>query len=204
MSLENIVPLDSKIRYSTWRGTSMSRTYFKFLCASCGNEIWVPNSKRDLKKHSGQCRTCKGRSTIQNVLPGNRGLRKRPYEWLLNRLIHSSKKRGVVCNLTYDQFIEFTNQSECHYCGSPVTWEPHNLGWVNGNAKCNLDRKDNDQGYEKENLVVACTICNRMKNSYLSYEDMLELSPILRRIIPEKQWKDTRRKGRFHRDEVEF
>jgi hypothetical protein len=175
-----------------------NKTKCLYLCSSCKKEIWV--LPRRLISHTGMCRQCRGKQGIKPILPGERGLTKRPYEWLLNRLIHSSKKRGVECTLTYGEFLEFTKQKACHYCGSAITWSPHNTGWVNGSAKCNLDRKDNSNGYVKENLVVACIICNRMKNSYLSYEDMMELSPVLRRLLPQKQWQDTRRENRFHRD----
>jgi hypothetical protein len=103
--------------------------------------------------------------------------------------------RGLAFTITYEQFLTFTAVSVCHYCESPVTWTAHNLG--KGHARTNLDRKNNEKGYIEGNLVVACIICNRMKNNYLSYEEMMELSPTLRRILPQKNWVEIHKKKRF-------
>lgn len=173
----------------------MRRIMLRFACVSCGLDIWVHKNKRELSKHRGRCRPCSSKESIISIFPVNRGLRKRPYEWLLHRVAHSAASRDISCTLTYEEFLEFTRFGECHYCGSEVTWTAHNM--AKGHARSNLDRKDNSLGYFKENLVVACIICNRMKNNYLSYEDMMELSPVLRRILPQKNWVETHKKQRF-------
>ncbi len=169
------------------------KTMLLYHCSDCGKDIWV--EPRRLPAHTGLCLSCWGKRGIRQILPGQRGLRKRPFEWLLNRLRHISFKRNVLVTLTYEEFLEFTKVSECHYCGSHISWTDHNQG--RGNARTNLDRKDNDQGYSKENCVVACIICNRIKNNYLSYEDMMKLSPVLRGILPQKNWIEVHRKNRF-------
>jgi 5-methylcytosine-specific restriction endonuclease McrA len=167
-----------------------NKTMCLYRCAGCGKDLWIDPSK--LPTHGGFCRSCCSRDGIQAILPRKRGLRKRPFEWLLNRLRHISSKRGLTVMLTYEEFLEFTQIAECHYCGSTILWTDHNQG--RGNARTNLDRKNNALGYSKENCVVACIVCNRIKNNYLSYEDMMELSPVLRRILPQKNWVETHRK----------
>lgn len=90
----------------------------------------------------------------------------------------------MALSLTYEEFVPFTEIRECHYCGEAIVWLSH--GRYAQNNGYHLDRKDNNQGYVKENVVVACKMCNRIKNNHLSYEEMLRLSPILRKIMAER------------------
>jgi 5-methylcytosine-specific restriction endonuclease McrA len=96
----------------------------------------------------------------------------------------SAIDRFLPITITYDDFLAYTSICACHYCGSPIKWSKDTK---RGNSKAaNLDRKNNELGYTTENIVVACVICNRIKNKYLTYDDMMLMSPILRRIIPGK------------------
>ena len=54
-------------------------------------------------------------------------------------------------NLTFKEFMNFW-QKPCYYCGSKIK----NIG---------LDRIDSKKGYEKDNLIPCCWICNRMKHT---------------------------------------
>ena len=165
MSLENAVR--TEIRFDG----SQRRTMGLFLCSGCGKEIWTEVTPKHLSQRSGKCRRC---SAI--------GLgRKRPYEWLYNDLVYNAHYFQREITITFENFLEFTKASECHYCSSPVAWAPHNSG--NVSTASNLDRKDSGKGYIPGNLVVACAICNRIKNSHLSYEEMLRLGPVLRDIM---------------------
>jgi len=94
------------------------------------------------------------------------------------------RKHPIPCSLTYEQFLKFTNEKSCHYCGSELIWTERNSS--KGTGRSNLDRKDNSAGYDFENLVAACIICNRIKGFYLTYEEMVSLKPFLRRVIPPK------------------
>ena len=44
-------------------------------------------------------------------------------------------------------------------------------------------RKDNDIGYVKNNLVVCCWECNRLKSDRFTYKEFIKLSPILKEIM---------------------
>jgi hypothetical protein len=157
--------------------SKQKRTLYLFPCSGCGKEMWV--SKSAMPKRTGECRSCLGRKSP------NMRERKRPYEWIYNHLVRiAGSKHGVV--LTFEEFVEFTKTNACHYCGSLVTWSPHNTSG-GGSKGWHLDRKDNDHGYSKENCVVACPMCNRIKNNHLSYEEMLRLSPVLREIVVERR-----------------
>lgn len=92
---------------------------------------------------------------------------KRPYESLYNSI---GKGKTYEGKLSYEEFLEFVNEGKCHYCGDSVAWEEHR-GKV-GSGKYQLDRKDNSKGYTKDNCVVCCWFCNRMKFTH-SYENFV-------------------------------
>lgn len=130
------------------------RTFYIFLCSGCNNRIEVRNNV--LHKHSGRCKAC--------------GTGKKPYEALYNCLKRVCKDTNKELGITYEQFIDLTAVSVCHYCEGPVTWSERNV-WKNGSGY-NLDRKDSSKGYTKENIVVCCGDCNRIKWDVLTYEEM--------------------------------
>lgn len=53
----------------------------------------------------------------------------------------------------------------------------------------NLDRKDPAVGYQKDNCVVCCALCNRAKGDNFSYEEFLLIGPLVALI------KDRRKSG---------
>src|ERR1044072_3990388 len=89
--------------------------------------------------------------------------RKRPFEWILTKIRLNAKHRGIGCDLTYDEFLEFINTPFCEYCSTPVYWEKHHINSKTINFGHNLDRKDNNLGYTKSNLVCCCWRCNQTK-----------------------------------------
>lgn len=62
-----------------------------------------------------------------------------------------AKKRGLIFNITLDIFSKIIKK-ECFYCGAK--------------NKIGIDRKDNDKGYTKENIVPCCYQCNYMKRDF--------------------------------------
>jgi hypothetical protein len=67
--------------------------------------------------------------------------------------VYSSQKRQVKWELTDQQAIEFFNGS-CFYCG-------HECSSTNLNG---IDRVDNYIGYNIDNCVSCCKMCNHMKS----------------------------------------
>ncbi len=106
-------------------------------------------------------------------------MRLRPFESLYNHLKNSRARYAEIpVHLTYEEFLEFTNIRECHYCGDPVYWTEYNL---NGKScATNLDRKDNNLGYSKSNCVVCCLPCNRTKSNRFAYEEFVIMMRALR------------------------
>lgn len=68
-------------------------------------------------------------------------------KWLSYK--ESAKKRKLDWKLTKKEFKSFWNR-DCFYCNSFI----EGIG---------IDRKDNSLGYEIENCVPCCSICNTMK-----------------------------------------
>jgi len=71
--------------------------------------------------------------------------------------------------LTYEEFLAFTEQGACHYCGSPVMWNEVTV--QKGPRGHNLDRIDNERGYEPGNLVVCCWECNNGRGAKYTHEE---------------------------------
>ena len=61
----------------------------------------------------------------------------------------SARIRHLTFTLTYDEFMSFW-QKPCSYCGASI-------------KTIGLDRRDNDRGYEIDNVTPCCSGCNWMK-----------------------------------------
>ena len=46
----------------------------------------------------------------------------KPFQSLFKRLLWTCKKEGVGITLTFDDFLEFTKLTKCHYCGDTLIW----------------------------------------------------------------------------------
>lgn len=74
----------------------------------------------------------------------------------------SATKRGFSFDLSKEEFIEIATK-ECIYCGDKLT-NTHKKLHNNGDfSYTGIDRYDNKKGYEKENCVPCCSVCNRLK-----------------------------------------
>lgn len=146
----------------------VGETYWVCRC-DCGTEksVFGASLRRKLT-------TSCGCSKVESM---RRQFSKRPFESLYRVLTRNASDK-YAHTLTYDEFVEFTSITECHYCGEHITWAKHNVGW-NG-SRYNLDRKDNSVGYVKENLVVCCKRCNRAKSDSFTYKEWLAIGKTIR------------------------
>jgi 5-methylcytosine-specific restriction endonuclease McrA len=141
---------------------------YVFLCETCGCEITRRQSYLKVNNTPGRCRGCANTKFWSERL--------RPYEHTYNRI----KKQGQhPVELTYEEFLTFTQKEECTYCSAPILWLPRKRYRANTSGH-HLDRKDNDRGYTLDNCVVSCWECNRIKGSFYSYDEMLTIGPLLR------------------------
>jgi hypothetical protein len=138
---------------------------FKCRHSTCTEEI---RARADgLKKHKGFCQ--------------QHSQQKRPFESIYMGLFHDHRKTKV--ELTYDEYLEFTKISYCHYCGNDIPWVPY--GVVNGKYTSRayfLDRKDHSIGYTKDNCVVCCTFCNRLRSNDFTYKQFLQIGFLLQKF----------------------
>ena len=81
---------------------------------------------------------------------------------LIGRYKRDAISRGLTFSLTGSEFRTITKEP-CHYCGAP----PQNevvCGTGNGTyIYSGIDRKDSSLGYEVDNVVACCIVCNKMK-----------------------------------------
>jgi hypothetical protein len=82
-----------------------------------------------------------------------------PYRYSTLRI--AARKKGMGFDITEKDHAEMLSRP-CHYCRSPLNETGHGM-----------DRKDTTQGYLIDNVVPCCVVCNRMKNVFLTYEEML-------------------------------
>lgn len=139
---------------------------YTFKCICCPATMIV--TSYDLKKVSGNCRECANLVGAAKTCLKNR---KRPYEALFNKFDYDRKRFNQESSLTYEEFVEFTKSPFCAYCKDPVSWAEFCIS-THGH-KYNLDRMDNSRGYHKDNLAVCCWICNQIKSSRLTHQEML-------------------------------
>lgn len=131
-----------------------------FLCLTQG-------LTRDSNKN---CRKC----GFKGVRPHRR---KRPYEVTYNSLVQRARHPVLI---TYEQYLSFTKQTECHYCGEPITWCEYRNPKKHAGCGSNLDRKDASKPYEMGNIVVCCRRCNYGKNNFFSYAEWKEIGGLIR------------------------
>jgi len=86
---------------------------------------------------------------------------KTPYKRNYNRLLRSVRLKNLECDITYKDYLIFTEEKDCSYCGDSIPWIPHGKK-ANGYY---LDRLDNTKGYLKKNCAVCCTECNFLKSN---------------------------------------
>ena len=162
--------------YRVGRPPTKHQLFYVFLCKKCNKrEIKYPcyyfnNIEKYKNLLTYQCRQCCTGLAWRKT--------RKPFESVFNTLTSSSKRRDIFCELTYEQFLKFTAIGCCEYCGRSIQWKERG-GVKDGH---HLDRKDNLQGYFRENCVVCCGECNRIKSSIYTYEEMLLIGKVLASI----------------------
>jgi hypothetical protein len=131
---------------------------------------------------SGKVKVMRGGSLRNGHLIGSCGCvnpcRLRPYEALYRRMkrTNTGELRTLEFGLTYEEFLTFTKEPVCFYCLIPLVWKE----FTSTRYGYNLDRKDNDRGYIKDNLVVCCKRCNMGKRDTYSFEEWYGMTAYFR------------------------
>lgn len=127
-------------------------------CKSCMKDYRVATKERIALSYKGYRDRNKDRINASN---------RQYYQSLKGRYgsyKNNAKKRGISFDLTIEQFESFW-QRNCTYCGEEI-------------GSIGIDRIDSSKGYQLENCVPCCTICNVVKMEHdLSFlnEHMLRM-----------------------------
>ena len=135
------------------------RGFSKCMCkCECGTEKSV--ATRSLR--NGESRSCG--CLARELMHKPRGPRQVPERRAINAMFHdykyNARVRKLSWDLTQEQFEQIASM-DCFYCGlppAPRRYQGFITVPVNG-----IDRVDNTQGYEQDNVVATCTICNYAK-----------------------------------------
>jgi len=138
-------------------GDQGGEVYWECRC-DCG-QPGVVSGYQLRKGESTQCVTCgKKEGGKARSLPGGRGARNQ----ILFAAKTGAKERGLVWGLD-DETFDLLSHSPCHYCGCPPSQIAKGVGLAADFIYNGIDRKDNGQGYTKENSVACCWTCNWWK-----------------------------------------
>lgn len=121
-------------------------------CKDCGKEIRP--RQQQLKNCTGKCQSCCHKIEKFKVR--------------FNFLKERCKQGNIKRSLSFNDYLEFTKINNCYYCNIEIDWTTKTHSY--GGKAYYLDRKNSNIGYTKENCVVCCSQCNRMKMSLSSKE----------------------------------
>lgn len=149
-------------------GSLRSKQSFWLTRCDCGTEAEV--SSGNLKRIKSCGCWCREISGVSRRLPNNIAA----LNLNISKYKSSAEKRNLIWALTDDDFQKITS-SVCYYCGSEPRQFIKHLNWskyrdpvpYNG-----IDRVDNSRGYELNNVVPCCKICNTAKHA-LTQEEFL-------------------------------
>ena len=127
----------------------------KQLCVNCGKDY--EQFKTRYNKSSKICKECNSYNNAQDAkrkdrVRNYRNERFRNIQQYYKDYVSSAAKRNYSMGLQFNEFKELV-VSQCYYCHYIKEEE------VNG-----VDRLNNNIGYDKENCVPCCNICNMMKH----------------------------------------
>lgn len=149
--------------YTSPSGKFKAKKY-NFLC-DCGNEkiITLNSVIYNLSKSCGCLHSENARSLgISNVKLDINDSAFNVY----NRYKRNAKAKERSFNLTYDQFLNITSQN-CYYCNEKPLRIMKSVRKVMEGFEYTyngIDRVNSKIGYEIENCVPCCSLCNYMKN----------------------------------------
>jgi 5-methylcytosine-specific restriction endonuclease McrA len=146
-----------------------------FIGVTNRNAVWMCRCQcgKVVPREGGQLRAGHQKSC------GCWGAKRRPYESHYNNLVYAANRRGVGCSLTFEEFLKFTSETACHYCGAEIVWRPYSDQQT---MRHNLDRIVNEKEYSLDNCVVCCYGCNCTRGDRFTYDEFLRLAPVLRSI----------------------
>ncbi|MBA7650119.1 hypothetical protein ES703_57920 [subsurface metagenome] len=87
-------------------------------------------------------------------------------------------------NTIRKHFIE-RNVHTCYYCGIEETEFINIWGDFYGikrGHRLEIGRKDNGKGYDIDNCVMACALCNCAKSDVITFDEFKEIGKVVRQL----------------------
>jgi hypothetical protein len=135
-------------------------------CPNCGTDFRVYPSTYEKSKFC--CQECKNEGQSKGLTaPMRQGTGMSKTRKTLSGKYDRYRNRDGELDFTRQEFYEWMESSSCYYCGSDET---QTLG---------LDRIDNSKGHNKDNVVVACELCNTTKGHRFSVEQMKQIGKLI-------------------------
>jgi hypothetical protein len=149
------------------------RIYYKCRC-DCGIEVDVLSDNLNC----GKRKSTKSCGCLQKELTALR-TRLEPYRNIFNHLLKAARQRNIEVTLSFNDYIDIiNNNTNCHYCSTLLVWSE--FGGPNRYMGYNIDRKDNDLGYTRDNCVACCDRCNKSKSNIWSYNEWRKMTSCFR------------------------
>lgn len=138
------------------------------LCSDCGNEIIHP-AKKSLK-----CKPCRKKKRYQERAKDPRG------HWA--KMAVRGARRRAECSFDWRWLKVLAERQNglCWYCERSLRW----LSRKSTRLSPTLDKIIPKVGYHKDNVVIACRRCNRIKSD----ANLQELKGIVKGL---EKWKNT-------------
>ena len=175
-------------------------------CKYCNNKFNVENPQiSNVQFCSDECRNNKRRLQRKEY---NKRVRQRNPKKFKKYALNYNRKRNQTPEGVYaisfkralkkgldispkDDFISwYTNKEKtCCYCGIRQEYLKM-LNWGHGKRmfRLEIERLDNNKGYTIDNTDLACSVCNSVKTSFFSEDEMKVIGVDIRRI-----WKKRKR-----------
>lgn len=140
---------------------------------------------QEAEKHNQKVEKAQNAEYYEKMGMNQMGLRKHVFR----EYIRNAANRDIPMNLKFEEFNELIGQN-CYYCGAePIVHE----SLIDRSNKSEpmlkhngIDRLDSSIGYEKDNCVPCCYICNRAKAQLGTKEFLAHIKKIYDyRIIKE-------------------
>lgn len=131
---------------------------FLYLCrCECGNEKLM--TTYDVRK----CKSC-GCERYNRDYMRLKDRRTLVLRYIFKEYKNSAKYRGHSFNLKFDDMLSVVNEP-CYYCGDINTNKRIDEITKEEIYYTGIDRYVNSIGYQKDNIVPSCIVCNKMKGT---------------------------------------
>lgn len=135
------------------------------ICKVCLKKQSIDNFFRHHLTKDGWRNECKVCMNVQ----GKRHRLSLRGKWTIGK--KKASLRGMAFTISFERYKELIAFG-CYYCKV-------SLFGVYGTS---LDRINNEIGYVNENVVPCCPMCNRIRHTYLTVDEMLAVAKLLREM----------------------